>query len=468
LVSCGSDFTAAGAEAVVHTGVAMSPWSPDSWTRFDALQQPTYDAPDEVAAALETLAALPPLVTSWEIEALRRQLAEAQRGERFVLQGGDCAEHFDDCRAPVIVQKLKILLQMALILTHGLGRRVVRVARLAGQYAKPRSAELETREGVTLPAYRGDLVNALPFDPAQRRPDPRRLVAAYERSALTLNFLRAMLQGGFGDVEHADLWQLDLPHRAPSKAALATAALGDRAREALRWSRLWSESAGLDPHRAELYTCHEALHLPYEQALTRRVPRRTGYYNLGTHLPWVGMRTALPGSAHLEYLRGLANPIALKVGPALDPAWLPELLDLVDPERLPGRVTLIHRMGVDELEARLPPLLAAVRRSGRPVLWVCDPMHGNTRSLPGGLKTRHLDDIVGELQRALRVHRAEGSQLGGVHLEMTGEEVTECVGGTGGLTDADLQRAYRSQVDPRLNYEQALELAMLIAEHGAG
>jgi 3-deoxy-7-phosphoheptulonate synthase len=442
----------------------MREWSPDSWQGLEALQQATYEDAGELARVLGELSELPPLVTSWEIETLRQQLAEAALGERFVLQGGDCAERFDECSAEIITNKLKILMQMSLVLTHGLRKKVVRIGRIAGQYAKPRSAPTEERDGVTLPAYRGDIINSLEFTPEARRPDPTRMLRAYERSAMTLNFIRSLIQGGFADLHHPEYWQLDFVRKSSSDTAAACLAIGEQVQEALRFMEMFVDGRLPDLHRVDFFTSHEALHLHYEQAHTRRVPRREGFYNLGVHFPWIGMRTATAGSAHLEYIRGIQNPIGIKVGPSVTVDWLLELLDIVDPHNIPGRVTLIHRFGVDKISSGLPPLLAAVRKSGRTVLWISDPMHGNTRTTANGVKTRRFDDILRELVLAIDIHAAEGSHLGGVHFELTGDSVTECIGGASGLTEDDLGSAYRSHVDPRLNYEQALEMALLIAQ----
>jgi len=442
----------------------MREWSPDSWQGLEALQQATYEDSAELTRVLHDLAGLPPLVTSWEIESLRKQLAEAAHGERFLLQGGDCAERFDECLPDVITNKLKILLQMSLVLTHGLHKRVIRVGRIAGQYAKPRSAPTEERDGVSLPAYRGDLVNSLEFTPAARRADPSRLLRAYERSAMTLNFIRSLISGGFADLHHPEYWELDFVRRSASEMAAACVAIGEAVQNSLRFMEMFVDGRLPDLHRIDFFTSHEALHLPYEQAHTRRVPRREGFYNLGVHFPWIGMRTATIGSAHVEYIRGIQNPIGIKVGPAMTSDWLRTLLDTVDPHNQPGRITLIHRFGVKSIEGALPELISAVRSTGRTVLWISDPMHGNTRTLGNGIKTRRFDDILRELELALDIHESEGSRLGGVHFELTGDAVTECVGGTSGLTEADLANAYRSHVDPRLNYEQALEMAMLIAQ----
>lgn len=404
---------------------------------------------------------LPPLVTSWEVDALKTQIAEAARGERFVLQGGDCAERFADCDSTTIANKLKILLQMSLVLIHGSRKRVTRIGRFAGQYAKPRSDDFETRDGVTLPSYRGDLINRNAFTPEDRRPDPELMLRGYERAALTLNFIRALVKGGFADLHHPEYWDLDFVRHSPLAAEFHRTALSIG--EALRFMENITGVRHEDLERVDFFTSHEGLHLPYEQAQTRRVPHRVGWYNLASHFPWIGLRTADPDGAHIEYFRGIANPIAVKVGHATTSEALKRLLDILHPHNESGRLTLIHRFGAQRIAQCLPPLLKAVRESGKTVLWCCDAMHGNTIVTNNGLKTRPFDEILDELERAFEIHAACGSVLGGVHIELTGENVTECIGGARGLTEEDLLRAYKSEVDPRLNYEQALEMAMLIA-----
>ena len=437
-------------------------WHPASWQGRPAQQQPTYEDPAALAQVVAELSRLPPIVVSWEIEALRERLAAAQRGEAFLLQGGDCAETFTDCESDSIAKKLKILLQMSLVLLHGLKKPIIRVGRMAGQYAKPRSAETESRDGVTLPSFRGDLVNRPAFTAAARQADPQLLLRGYERAALTLNFARALVDGGFADLHHPEYWDLGFVKHAPLKDAYQriVQSIGD----ALDF---FEGISGRRVHEASLvdfYASHEGLHLLYEQAQTRFIPRQDRWYNLSTHMPWIGMRTAKLDGAHVEFFRGISNPIGIKIGAAMDAAWLQGLIGTLNPQDQPGRLTLIHRFGVKDIETALPKMIEAVRQSGQTVLWVCDPMHGNTETSTAGLKTRRFENILKEVDLAFRIHAEHGSRLGGVHVELTGDDVTECTGGARGLTDADLQRAYRSTVDPRLNHEQALELAMLIAE----
>jgi 3-deoxy-7-phosphoheptulonate synthase len=338
----------------------------------------------------------------------------------------------------------------------------VRVGRMAGQYAKPRSADTETRGGLTLPSYRGDLVNRPEFTAEARAADPQLLLRGYERAALTLNFVRALIDGGFADLHHPEYWDLAFVKHSPLKDAFHR--IADSIADALDFFEGISGSAVHEALHCDFYASHEGLLLLYEQAQTRFIPRQQRWYNLSTHLPWIGMRTAQLDGAHVEYFRGISNPVAVKVGSALDAAWAQGLIATLNPQGEPGRLTFIHRFGAQEIERRLPALIQAVRTTGQTVLWVCDPMHGNTETTTGGLKTRRFENILKEIDLAFRIHADMGSYLGGVHIELTGEDVTECTGGARGLTEADLQRAYRSSVDPRLNYEQALELALLIAE----
>lgn len=452
---------------IAHASAASVPvsqssgtWLPASWRDKPALQMPTYPDAAELAAAQGELRALPPLVTSREILSLKQQLAEAQEGRRFLLQGGDCAETFAECNSEVITNRLKVLLQMSLVLVHGLKVPVVRVGRFAGQYAKPRSADTETRGDVTLPSYRGDIVNGPEFTAQARVPDPRRMIKAHARSAMTMNFVRSLIDGGFADLHHPEYWGLGWVSQSPHAAEYQqmVAGIGDAVRfmETLAGRRMQSLS------RVEFYTSHEALLLPYEEAQTRQVPHADGWFNLSAHFPWIGMRTAALEGAHVEYFRGIRNPVAVKVGPSVTPDQLLRVIDALNPDDEPGRLGLIHRMGAEHIAAKLPALLEAVKREGRRVLWICDAMHGNTESTSNGYKTRRFKNIRSEIEQAFDLHEAAGTTLGGVHLEMTGENVTECLGGARELTEFDLQRAYRTTVDPRLNYEQALEIAMLI------
>lgn len=440
-----------------------SDWEPTSWRTKPAQQQPNYPDPKAVDRVVTEIASLPPLVTSWEVEALKHKLGMASRGEAFLLQGGDCAESFADCSSAVITAKLKILLQVSLVLAHGTRKEVIRVGRIAGQYAKPRSTDMETRDGVTLPSYRGDSVNRPGFNEKDRVPDPELMLRAYERSALTLNFIRALSDGGFADLHHPEYWDLSFLQHSQRSAEY------ERIVESIREAIDFMEAVGnvrlAHLSTIDFYTSHEGLSLHYEEAQTRQVPRRPGWYNLSTHLPWIGMRTAQIGGAHVDYFRGIRNPIAIKIGPGMTKEWLEELISVMHPHNEPGRLTLVHRLGADKVAGQLPEFIETVRRTGKTVLWTVDPMHGNTETTADGIKTRRFENILREIEQSFAVHIELGSILGGVHFELTGDDVTECVGGARGLDEAGLKRAYRSQVDPRLNYEQALEMAMLVARH---
>ena len=441
-------------------------WSPTSWQDKPTQQQPTYPDDAALAEVLQQLASLPPLVTSWEIQSLRAQLAEAQDGRRFLLQGGDCAESFAACTSERIAAKLKILLQMSLVLVHGTKKQVIRVGRFAGQYAKPRSADTEARDGQTLPSYRGDNINASDFSEHDRTPNPQRLLRGYERAALTLNFIRALIDGGFADLHHPEYWDLDFVQHSPLAAEYQR--MVEQIGESLRFMETLSGNHVGQLNRVDFFTSHEALHLPYEASQTRRVPHRDGWFNLSTHFPWLGNRTRQLDGGHVEYLRGLRNPVAVKVGPGMFDEELQQLIAVLNPHNEPGRLTLIHRLGVDQVRSELPRLIDAVQSTDASVLWVCDPMHGNTQITTTGRKTRQFDHILGELEESFDIHHDKGTYLGGVHVEVTGENVTECTGGARGLNDADLERDYVSHVDPRLNYEQALEMAMRIANRMRG
>ena len=439
----------------------MSPWSPTSWQQLPARQQPDYPDQALLQRVLDELSTLPPLVTSWEIESLKNQLADAQAGRRFLLQGGDCAERFEDCESSEIVSKLKILLQMSLVLVHGTRKRVIRIGRFAGQYAKPRSKDTETRNGMTLPSYRGDTINRSGFSQCERTPDPELMLRGYERAALTLKFIRGLIEGGFADLHHPEYWDLGFVKHTPQAEEYQKTV--EQIGQSLRFMETLAGQAIGDIDRVDFFTSHEALHLLYEQAQTREVPHRPGWYNLSTHMPWIGMRTAEPDGAHVEYMRGINNPIGIKVGPKMTPEQLNELLDILNPNDEPGHVTLIHRFGAHNIANCLPNLIDAVKSRGKAVLWCCDPMHGNTQVTADGIKTRKFEHILAELEQAFEIHTDAGTYLGGVHLEVTGENVTECTGGARGLSDDDLSRAYKSLVDPRLNYEQAMEIALRIA-----
>jgi 3-deoxy-7-phosphoheptulonate synthase len=459
----------------VNTPAPHRDWSPTSWRdRLDP-QQVLYTDREAVERAVTKLASLPPLVTSWEIESLRDQIAAAQRGERFLLQGGDCAERLDECRPGPITDRLKILLQMSLVLVHGLGKPVVRVGRFAGQYAKPRSAKTETQQingaAVELPSYFGDLVNREAFTAQDRAPDPHLMVRGYQHAAMTLNFVRALIDGGFADLHHPEYWDLSFLGSARLEPPLREQyqRMTRELASALKFMENLGERAVDDLTRVDFFTSHEGLNLLYESAQTREVPRRPGqYYDLTTHLPWIGERTRDPDGAHVEFFRGVRNPVGVKLGPSVTPDTALALIDRLNPANEPGRLVLIARMGAAKAAQALPGLIEAVQSARRTVLWVADPMHGNTRPTASGRKTRSVDDIRAELEISIDVHRRLGTHLGGVHLELTGEDVTECVGGAAGVTEDQLDANYATALDPRLNYHQALELAFILADRLGG
>ncbi len=437
-------------------------WTPDSWKNKPLAQEVAYEDPAAVDSVVAKLRELPPLVTSWEVERLKASIAEAQAGKRFVLQGGDCAETLLDCQPGIIANKLKILLQMSMVLVHAGKKPVVRIGRLAGQYAKPRSNPTEEREGLTLPSYFGDLVNRPEFTPDARRADPRALLDAYAHAGLTLNFVRSLTAAGFADLHHPEYWDLgffqraDLPPELREEYMQTTQKLS----EALHFMEALGEMTVDELSRVDFYISHEGLNLHYEAAQTRKVPRRDGHYLLTTHMPWIGERTRALDGAHVEFFRGIENVVGVKLGPKVDPQDAVRLLTCLSPTNEAGKLVAITRMGSGEVERALPPLVEAVHRAGRRVLWMCDPMHGNTQSTASGIKTRDFDHILNEIERSFAVHREIGTELGGIHFELTGEDVTECVGG--GLTEEDLDKNYASVCDPRLNYRQALEMAFRI------
>ena len=441
-------------------------WSPNSWREKTVIQMPDYPDSEALREVVGQLGRLPPLVTSWEVERLKDYAAQASRGQAFVLQGGDCAENFDECESNNIANKLKILLQMSLVLLFGGKKKVIRVGRFAGQYAKPRSSDLETRGDEALPSYRGDMVNHLNFTEGDRVPDPERLLRAYERSAMTMNFIRSLAAGGFADLNHPEYWRLDFVR--DENLLKEYQGMVNALRDSIGFVESIMGSGDSEISRVDFYCSHEGLHLEYEAAQTRQVPRRDGWYNLATHMPWIGERTRILDGAHVEYFRGIVNPIGVKISEAIDPEELVALARILNPDNEPGRLSLIHRMGNSSIADGLPGLVEAVKESGVEVMWICDPMHGNTESTSEGVKTRDFDNILGELQQAMDIHRDCGSRLGGVHFELTGDDVTECIGGACGLTESDLSTAYTTQVDPRLNAGQALEMAMLIAKKMQG
>ncbi len=441
-----------------------STWTPDRWRTLAARQMPDYPDAGALAAAEARLRSFPPLVFAGEARRLQGHLARVARGEAFTLQGGDCAESFAEFHPDNIRDTFRVLLQMAVVLSFGGGCPVVKVGRMAGQFAKPRSEGTETRDGVTLPTYRGDIVNDIAFDPVGRVPDPQRLVEAYHQSAATLNLLRAFAQGGYADLHQVHRWNLASvqDHLGERYRMLA-----DRLDEALRFMSAVGITGETVPQvrETELFTAHEALLLHYERALTR-VDSLTGdWYDCSAHFLWIGDRTRQVDGAHVDFLSGVKNPLGLKVGPTTEGDDLIRLIDRLNPQNDAGRLTLIARMGAGKVGTLLPPLVRRVQAEGRVVGWVCDPMHGNTIKTPGGIKTRPFEAVLAEVAAFMEVHDAEGTHAGGVHLELTGQDVTECTGGTVAIDEGQLSDRYHTHCDPRLNASQALELAFLVAEH---
>ena len=436
-------------------------WSPSSWRAKPIRQQPHYSDLAELTRVLDVVRSYPPLVFVGEVENLRRQLADAAAGKRFLLQGGDCAERFQDCTPETITSKLKILLQMSVVLCYGSRQPVVRVGRIAGQYAKPRSSDTEVVGGQTLPVFRGDNINSFEPDAAGRCPDPKRLLQSYYAASMTLNYVRAMITGGFADLHHPENWNLSFvsgsAHRLRYEQVVAN--IQDAVAFMGSFGGVREESLG----SIDFFTSHEGLLLGFEEAMTRFVPHLGRYYNLGAHMLWIGDRTRELSGAHIEYFRGIANPIGIKWGPSADPAEMVQLLKALNPSNEVGRLTLITRFGEGKVEALLPRALTAVREAGINVLWSSDPMHGNIVKTSDGTKTRDFGAILGELRDCFRVHREQGSRLGGVHFELTGEDVTECIGGSTGIGEADLKLHYETFCDPRLNYSQSLEMAFVMA-----
>jgi 3-deoxy-7-phosphoheptulonate synthase len=440
-----------------------SVWTPTAWRSYAAAQQPDWPDLDEVDAVIKSLSEWPPLVFAGEARELTAQLAKVSRGEAFVLQAGDCAEAFST-RADAIRERLRVILQMAVVLTYSAGVPVVKVGRIAGQFAKPRSAPFETVDGVSLPSFRGHIVNDIEFTEAARRADAQRLLGAYHHSASTLNLLRAFTKGGFADLNRVHSWNREFVASSPEGQRYEELAAGiDRALGFMRACGLSTE-AEAQLHQVDLYTSHEALILGYEEALTR-VDSLTGdWYDCSAHMLWIGERTRQLDGAHVQFLSGVKNPVACKIGPTATSDDVLALCEALNPERIPGRLTLISRMGADTITAALPPLLAAVRDAEHPVVWVCDPMHANTYSAAGGQKTRHFDDVMRELEGFFVAHRAVGTWPGGVHVELTGDNVTECLGGGDEILDEQLGERYETMCDPRLNSRQSLDLAFRVAE----
>ena len=439
-------------------------WSPESWKSQEARHLPAYADAAALADAEHRLTRFPPLVFAGEARALKADLGEVSQGKGFLLQGGDCAESFAEFHPDNIRDTFRVILQMAVVLTFASKQKVVKVGRMAGQFAKPRSSDVEVKDGVELPSYFGDNINDIAFEAEGRKPDPERMIRAYSQAAATLNLLRAFAGGGYANLRQVHQWTLDFMDRSPWGTRFAQTA--DRISEALDFM----EACGVDPatvpqlQGTSFYTSHEALLLPYEQAMTRRDSLTGEWYDTSAHMLWIGDRTRFEGSAHVEFLRGVGNPIGMKCGPSLSPDALLAMLDTLNPRREAGRITLISRFGHEKVEAGLAPLVRAVKREGHPVVWSCDPMHGNVIKTDSGFKTRPFDRILSEVKGFFAVHRAESTHAGGIHVEMTGQDVTECTGGAVAITDDALSARYRTHCDPRLNAAQSIELAFLLAE----
>ena len=439
-------------------------WTPDSWKKLPAEQQPDWEKPEAYSKVISEISGYPPLVFAGEVRALKQQLGDAAQGNGFLIQGGDCAETFDDFRADSIRDKLKILLQMSVVLTYGASCNVVKLGRIAGQFAKPRSANTETRDGIELPSYRGDAVNDINFNEDSRKQNPKRLLRTYNQSAATLNLLRAFTTGGFADLNKVHVWNQKFIAQSPQ---------GKRYEEianSIDDALIFMKAVGINSDNtsalklAEFFTSHEALLLGYEHALTRQDSLTGKWYNCSAHFLWIGDRTRQPNGAHVEFLSGVDNPIGIKVGPTINEEELITLCEKLNPENEWGKLTLISRMGADTVRSKLPPLIKTIKESGQKVLWVCDPMHGNTYKTDNGYKTRHFDTILEELEHFFAIHRAEETIPGGVHFELTGDNVTECLGGAREISDSDLNSRYETACDPRLNNEQSLELAFLVTD----
>lgn len=438
-------------------------WNPGTWRALPAKHQPEWPDVEALENVEKRLTTLPPLVFAGEARTLKARLADVANGKAFLLQAGDCAESFDGFGADAIRDKLRVILQMAVVLTYSSGVPAVKVGRIAGQFAKPRSSATETKDGEELPSFLGHMINDLPFSAENRLPDPGRLLQAYNQSASTLNLLRAFTKGGFADLHRVQAWNQEFV--ASSDTGQRYTDLASEIDRALRFM----EAAGVSSshpeiHEADFYTSHEALILQYEEALTRQDSLTGDWYDCSAHMIWIGERTRQLDGAHVEFFRGIKNPIGCKIGPTTTPDDVVALCEALDPEREAGRLTLISRMGADKVTENLPPLLKAVKESGHPVVWACDPMHGNTYSSESGPKTRHLDDITKEVAGFFAAHREAGTWAGGIHVELTGDDVTECLGGSASISDADLGLRYETMCDPRLNGRQSLDLAFRVAE----
>ncbi len=442
----------------------MSSWNPSSWRDKPILQQPTYPNQDELNKILNELKNYPPLVFAGEVRTLKSQLAKVSRGEAFLLQGGDCAESFSEFHANNIKDTFKVLLQMSVVMTYAGGLPVVKIGRLAGQFAKPRSSDTETIDGVTLDSYRGDIINGVEFTKEARIPDPKRMIKAYNQATATQNLLRAFASGGLADLHQVHKWNLDFAHQSEVTKKY------EKLAEEIEKSLQFMSACGVDSktyrtlRETDFYTSHEALLLPYEEAFTRKDSLTDEWYNTAAHMVWIGDRTRQLDGAHVEYMKGIKNPIGVKAGPTMDPDDLVRLINTLNPENEEGRLNVIVRMGADKVGDGMPKLIRAVEKEGMNVVWSCDPMHGNTIKSSNNFKTRPVDAVLTEMKQFFQVHHAEGTHAGGVHLEMTGKNVTECIGGSFVVTEEDLSSRYHTHCDPRLNADQSLELAFMIAD----
>jgi 3-deoxy-7-phosphoheptulonate synthase len=443
----------------------MKEWNLKSWREKPIKQQPTYEDIDELKSVEEKLKKFPPLVFAEEVRSLKKQMAEVTKGNAFLLQGGDCAESFSEFNADNIRDFFKVFLQMSVVLTFALGKPVVKIGRIAGQFAKPRSSDFETVDGITLPSYRGDIINSIEFTKKARKANPKRMIMAYNQAAATLNLLRAFARGGFADLTKVHKWNVDFTNKG--EAFKKYEELASKISEALRFMDACGINSKTAPSLAQtvLYTSHEALLLNYEEAFTRVDSSTKKWYDCSAHMLWIGDRTRGVDEAHVEFLRGVENPVGIKAGPTTTTDDLLKLIDAINPKNEAGKLNIIVRMGADKVKDKFPKLLRAVKKEGKEILWSCDPMHGNTFKTANDYKTREFDNIVKEIKNFFDIHKAEGTMAGGIHLEMTGKEVTECVGGGENILEEDLSSRYHTHCDPRLNASQALEVAFLIAEN---
>ena len=439
-------------------------WKKDSWKNFEALHIPTYEDSNQLNNVLNNLKGFPPLVFAGEVRSLRKSLGEVAEGNAFLLQGGDCAESFSEFHADNIRDTFRVILQMAVILTSGTNLPIVKVGRMAGQFAKPRSNPTEIKNGEELESYRGDIINGIKFESSLRKPDPGRMLKGYSQAASTLNLLRAFADGGYADLRYVNSWNMGFLKSGPEYERYRS--LANKIQESLNFMEALGVNSKNTPQltKTEYYTCHEALLLPYEEALTREDSTTGDIYDTSAHFVWIGDRTRFPNSAHVEFCSGIQNPIGIKCGPTLNLDDLMKILDKLDPENSPGKITLISRYGSDKVQDYLPKLIKRISDEGRSVVWSCDPMHGNTVKSSNGTKTRPFENILDEVKNNIKIHNSQGSLLGGIHLEMTGQNVTECTGGLDDISESDLKDRYHTHCDPRLNANQAIQLAFLIAD----